>query len=73
MYINIVKEGEFHMQNSITKNQELDDIFEDYKLSEEGSSKIQDTIHIGSTIDYIPYWKYFNIEDDVCLNYWYRW
>lgn len=58
------------MQNSITKNQELDDIFEDYKLSEEESSKIQDSIHIGFTIDYIPYWKYFNIPDDVCLNYW---
>lgn len=62
-----------NMKNSITKNQELDDIFEDYKLSEEESSKIQDSIHIGFTIDYIPYWKYFNIQDDVCLNYWYRW
>ena len=41
------------MQNSVTKNLELDDIFEIYKLSEEESSKIQDTIHIGSTIDYI--------------------
>lgn len=61
------------MQNSVTKNLELDDIFEIYKLSEEESSKIQDTIHIGSTIDYIPYWKYFNIEDGVCLNYRYRW
>nr|DAJ49814.1 MAG TPA: hypothetical protein [Caudoviricetes sp.]DAV74938.1 MAG TPA: hypothetical protein [Caudoviricetes sp.] len=58
------------MQNSVTKNLELDDIFEIYKLSEEESSKIQDTIHIGSTIDYIQYWKYFNIPDDVYLNYW---
>ena len=56
------------MQNSVTKNLELDDIFEIYKLSEEESSKIQDTIHIGSTIDYIQYWKYFNIPDDVYLN-----
>lgn len=64
------KDGDIYMQNSVTKNLELDDIFEIYKLSEEESSKIQDTIHIGSTIDYIQYWKYFNIPDDVYLNYW---
>lgn len=64
------KDGDNSLKQNDVESNNLDNIFKSYKLSEEESSKIQDTIHIGSTIDYIPYWKYFNIQDDVCLNYW---
>lgn len=64
------KEGDNSLKQNDVESNNLDNIFKSYKLSEEESSKIQDSIHIGFTIDYIPYWKYFNIQDDVCLNYW---
>lgn len=64
------KDGDNSLKQNDVESNNLDNIFKSYKLSEEESSKIQDSIHIGFTIDYIPYWKYFNIPDDVCLNYW---
>lgn len=64
------KDGDNSLKQNDVESNNLDNIFKSYKLSEEESSKIQDTIHIGSTIDYIQYWKYFNIPDDLCLNYW---
>lgn len=64
------KDGDNSLKQNDVESNNLDNIFKSYKLSEEESSKIQDSIHIGFTIDYIPYWKYFNIQDDVCLNYW---
>lgn len=64
------KDGDNSLKQNDVESNNLDNIFKSYKLSEEESSKIQDSIHIGFTIDYIPYWKYFNIQDDVYLNYW---
>lgn len=64
------KDGDNSLKQNDVESNNLDNILKSYKLSEEESSKIQDSIHIGFTIDYIPYWKYFNIQDDVCLNYW---
>lgn len=62
------KDGDNYMKHNAVGANKLDDIFKSYKLSDQDASKIQDTIHIGTTIDYIQYWKYLNIPSDVYLN-----
>lgn len=43
------KDGDNSLKQNDVESNNLDNIFKSYKLSEEESSKIQDSIHIGFT------------------------